>query len=86
MTHKVNLTLSTVNHKKLEGIKFVANLGNCAIFVKLYLAIAKISLTSIHTVLVILDEFAKLSSVKLIYWQICQTLIPVIFNHLRYHI
>ena len=22
MTHKVNLTLSTVNHKKLEGIKF----------------------------------------------------------------
>ena len=49
----------------------------CAIFVKLYLSVAKISLISIH-----LDEFAKLSSTKLIYWQIQQTLVPPIFCHL----
>lgn len=40
----------TINDEKLEGLK-LANLANCAVFAKLYLPIAQISLYSIHTYL-----------------------------------
>lgn len=48
------------------------------VVIQLYLPIAIISLMSIQ-ILIILDAFAKLSSTKSIYWQICQTLVLPFF-------
>ena len=58
----------------------MADLATCAIFIKLYLP--EISL--ICYVLEILDEFAKLSSAKLISLLIHQTLVLPNFRRLQY--
>ena len=68
--------------QKMEELKF-DEFGDLCCFAKLYLPIAQ-NYFNIHVaILAILDEFAKLSSAKQIYWQVRQTLVPPIFHHLR---
>ena len=60
----------TVNDKILEGLKF-GEFGELCCICQIYLPNP--------CKLAILDEFAKLSSAKQIYWQIHQTLVSPIF-------
>ena len=79
------LKFISVHHKRrnLARLK-IDEFGQLCYFCQT-LSIAKISPICIHSyMLVILDEFTKLSSTKLIYWQIRQTLVPPIFYRLRY--
>ena len=75
---------ATVNGKRLVGLKF-GEFGKLCYFHQILFANCKNQFNIASYLLIILDEFAKLSFAEVIHWQIRQILVPPLFRRLWYN-